>query len=294
MARSIQARLTKACTPETVFVIRRILPWLPSFDSAFSCAEPLTRIRDIAHRNDIPRELKQEIKHSLQNKLHRCAGPEDLEVAADLLSRITSSKAEYSPEFVEQFKQFYEELKEFFNARTLDEQLEAVREWSCCAADTPGPEELPGECFSRRLSRLIPAFLEARQSARTPAELQTVFKLATTLRENLCTPYPGCPAPELQKLQIAEIRLEDYVFTLLSSLINSFAGSPDSFPWHAALACLQMTIRNLRLSGFNQEECRAAEAELRAWSRKFDYHDRNQLLRIKATLDRCRRLGEEH
>ena len=35
---------------------------------------PLTRIRDIAHRNDIPQNVKQEIKHTIQNKLHRNAG----------------------------------------------------------------------------------------------------------------------------------------------------------------------------------------------------------------------------
>lgn len=36
---------------------------------------PLTRIRDIAHRNDIPHDLKQEIKHTLQNKVHYPPSP---------------------------------------------------------------------------------------------------------------------------------------------------------------------------------------------------------------------------
>jgi phosphoglucan,water dikinase len=35
-------------------VMRQIQPWLPSFSSEFTCSVPLTRIRDIAHRNDIP------------------------------------------------------------------------------------------------------------------------------------------------------------------------------------------------------------------------------------------------
>lgn len=47
---------------------------LPSFTEAFTASVPLTRIRDIAHRNDIPSDLKREIKHTLQNKLHRNAG----------------------------------------------------------------------------------------------------------------------------------------------------------------------------------------------------------------------------
>ncbi len=39
---------------------------LPSFNAQFTASTPLTRIRDIAHRSDIPHELKQEIKHTIQ------------------------------------------------------------------------------------------------------------------------------------------------------------------------------------------------------------------------------------
>jgi hypothetical protein len=66
--------------------------------------------RHIGHRNDIPSELKREIKQSLQNKLHRCAGPEDLATSAGLLERITAPGANYSPVFVEQFKIFITSL----------------------------------------------------------------------------------------------------------------------------------------------------------------------------------------
>lgn len=45
---------------------------LPSFNAEFTASTPLTRIRDIAHRNDIPHELKQEIKHTIQVLL--CGG----------------------------------------------------------------------------------------------------------------------------------------------------------------------------------------------------------------------------
>ena len=38
---------------------------LPSFTEAFTASVPLTRIRDIAHRNDIPHDLKQELKHTI-------------------------------------------------------------------------------------------------------------------------------------------------------------------------------------------------------------------------------------
>jgi phosphoglucan, water dikinase len=51
------------------FVARSIYPQLPSHASQFTASVPLTRIRDIAHRGDIPHEMKQEIKHTLQVRL---------------------------------------------------------------------------------------------------------------------------------------------------------------------------------------------------------------------------------
>ena len=75
LASDIFDRLTGIANDENRFVLRRIYPALPSFEASFRQAEPLTRIRDIAHRNDISSELKREIKTTLQNKLHRCAGP---------------------------------------------------------------------------------------------------------------------------------------------------------------------------------------------------------------------------
>ncbi|KAJ6414717.1 hypothetical protein OIU84_003680 [Salix udensis] len=99
-----------------VLVIRKIHPCLPSFKAEFTASVPLTRIRDIAHRGDIPHDLKQEIKHTIQNKLHRSAGPEDLVASEAMLARITKNPGEYSEAFVEQFKIFHHELKDFFNA----------------------------------------------------------------------------------------------------------------------------------------------------------------------------------
>jgi len=109
----------KNTSAQDLLVIRKIHPCLPSFKSEFTASVPLTRIRDIAHRNDIPHELKQEIKHTIQNKLHRNAGPEDLIATEAMLARITKTPGEYSEAFVEQFKIFYSELKDFFNAGRL-------------------------------------------------------------------------------------------------------------------------------------------------------------------------------
>jgi len=85
----------------------------------------LTRIRDIAHRNDIPSQLKQEIKHRLQNKLHRCADPNDLKTCEELIARIRPDGS-LSADFKREFEVFYVELKEFFNVQSVDSCLESA------------------------------------------------------------------------------------------------------------------------------------------------------------------------
>ncbi|KAI5425733.1 hypothetical protein KIW84_031523 [Lathyrus oleraceus] len=66
--------------------------------------------------------------HTIQNKLHRNVGPEDLVATEAMLAKITKNPGEYSEAFVEQFKVFHRELKDFFNAGSLAEQLESIYE----------------------------------------------------------------------------------------------------------------------------------------------------------------------
>lgn len=100
---------------------------LPSFSESFTASVPLTRIRDIAHRNDIPSDLKREIKHTLQNKLHRNAGPEDLVATEAMLQRVTAPGTDYSGAFVHEFRVFTEELRDFFNASGLVTVLQRLQ-----------------------------------------------------------------------------------------------------------------------------------------------------------------------
>lgn len=274
MARRIYNRLSRITTPENAFIIRKIYPWLPSFDSSFTRPEPLTRIRDIAHRNDIPQELKREIKNTLQNKLHRSAGPEDLATSAALIERITVPGADYSPAFVEEFKKFHEELKEFFNARSLDEQLETIIK--------VGTVE----------NSLVRDFFKTKGKADTPEHVLNTFELLTALRVQFNERLQGNNVPEAQQFQLTDIRLEDFSFVLLSQLINYFIAMNDGIPWVLALKCLTLTIENLRLSGFDDEECKAIESEMKVWSMRLDLREHEQLIRLKAALDRCWRLAE--
>ena len=91
-------------------LIRRLHPRLPAFTAEFTQSVPLTRIRDIAHgkgdQHGKCREVRQEIKHTIQNKLHRCAGPEDLVATESMLAKLTAPGTDYPEEFVNEFKIF--------------------------------------------------------------------------------------------------------------------------------------------------------------------------------------------
>lgn len=274
MARDIFRRLSRLATPENAFILRKIYPWLPSFESEFLRPEPLTRIRDIAHRNDIPRELKLRIKTTLQNKLHRNAGPDDLETSSHLLEQITSPGANYPPAFVEEFRKFHLELREFFNARSLDERLASI-------AASSGKAE----------ASVIKRFTEAKASAKTTEDLLAVLELLTELRRLFANRLTGGADSGAQEVQAADTGLEDYFFVLLGRIIADL-GSKGVVRWDYALRCLPMIVYNLGMSGFDEEECRAIASEIEAWRQGFDAERRDGLLRLKATVDRSLRLAE--
>jgi phosphoglucan,water dikinase len=295
LARDIYIRLTRMTTPENVLVIRKIFPWLPAFGKAFTRAEPLTRIRDIAHRSDIPKELKKEIKHTLQNKLHRCAGPEDLATSSALLERITAPQAQYSRPFVEAFKQFHEQLKEFFNAWSLDERLKAMAyKANLQAVDVGRPRPMAARNKTTYPLRLMNEFLHTKNKATTPEELVATLELLTTLRARFYEELPGDTSAEGQERQLADIALEDFSFVLLSRLMDHLDATKKRISWSLALRSLGLAVKNLRLSHLDVDESQAIESELALWGQGFEPHSREHLMRLKATLDRARRLTESY
>ncbi|KAE8708781.1 Phosphoglucan [Hibiscus syriacus] len=330
----------KDSSPQELLVIRKIHPCLPSFKAEFTSSVPLTRIRDIAHRNDIPHDLKQEIKHTIQNKLHRNAGPEDLVATEAMLARITKDPGHYSEAFVGQFKIFHQELKDFFNAGSLTEQLESIR-----------------ESLDERGNLALVMFLECKKSLDAAEGSSSVLDLIKTvwslsslrglivkgLESGLRNDAPDAAIAMRQKWRLCEIGLEDYSFVLLSSLdlsssklvlgrlwllnmleakggANWFADNIEEkniSSWNDPLGVLIVGVNQLSLSRWKPEECAAIENELTAWQEKglfekegsslvlFSLESGNVLLgsedgkriwalRLKATLDRTRRLTEEY
>ncbi|XP_043707593.1 phosphoglucan, water dikinase, chloroplastic-like [Telopea speciosissima] len=306
----------KDASPQEILVIRKIHPCLPSFKSEFTASVPLTRIRDIAHRNDIPHDLKQEIKHTIQNKLHRNAGPEDLIATESMLARISRNSGEYSDAFVEQFKIFHHELKDFFNAGSLTEQLESIK------------VSMDGQSLSAMTS-----FLECKKNQDKLEESNNFSKdddidllmktlqslealravLIKGLESGLRNDAPDTAIAMRQKWRLCEIGLEDYSFVLLSRFLNALeamggsswlaqsAGSKNVSSWGEPICAFIAGIGQLGLSAWKPKECKAIESELFAWQQKGLFEREGSedgkiiwALRLKATLDRARRLTEEY
>ncbi|KAL0856219.1 hypothetical protein Bca101_061372 [Brassica carinata] len=281
----------KDATAEEVLVSRKIHPCLPSFKAEFTASVPLTRIRDIAHRNDIPHDLKQEIKHTIQNKLHRNAGPEDLIATEAMLERITETPGKYSGDFVEQFRIFHNELKDFFNAGSLTEQLDSMK----ISMDERGLSALKlfFECKERLdASGESSNVLELIKTMHSLASLrETIIK---ELNSGLRNDAPDAAIAMRQKWRLCEIGLEDYFFVLLSRYLNALetmggavqlAKDVDSrsvASWKDPLDALVLGVQQ-------------ASSEDAPYFHKGEEDGKTiWAMRLKASLDRARRLTAEY
>lgn len=218
-------------TADALFA-RRMHTRIPSFTDEFMQSTPLTRIRDIAHRNDIPQDLKREIKHTIQNKLHRNAGPEDLAATEALLGRIMSKRDEYSSDFISELQLFLKELRDFFNAGSLEDALHGLE---------PSLDE--------DANRLIGNFISAKKKVDSMPvwDDNTVMDcmhavttvravLSSGLSAGLRNDAPDRALVMRQKWRLSEIRAEDYIFMLLSRFINNLE---DKVGWVASV-CLEI------------------------------------------------------
>ncbi len=266
-ALDIEEAISKFRNESNAWILRRIYPYLPSHAEEFMRHEPLTRIRDIAHRNDIPKELKLDIKHNLQNKLHRSAGPEDLKTAERILGVITVAGADYSPDFVREFKVFYEELKEFFNAEGLQRRLLKLKE-----KDT----ELVG---------VIDDFVALSNAADPIARATEAWKVRSRFKEFAAS----SKLDYLAEIRLADIELEDFAFATISEAINELP--KDGKLTREYFAIILIALQHIVLSEFMVEESRAILTDFSAWEKDvLADSGRLELLRLWASVQRGLRL----
>lgn len=278
---------------------------LPSFAEEFRRAEPLTRIRDLAHRNDIPKDIKHEIKHTLQNKLHRNAGPEDLVAAELMYEKIMSQKDHLNDDFIKQYGLFMEELREFFNAGNLAETLRKVRR-SMYGSDEAGVQiinrflELQAEIDGGGYQSTGSFDLQTNEVMETLHAVTSVRALLLSkLSSGVRNDAPDEALVMRQAFRLAEIRSEDYSFVLLSRYINLLEGHDKSFDqlvkggersWALPLGALVLGLRNIALTGWEPQECMAIENEISRWHQLGELHKPLNALRMRASLERLQRL----
>jgi phosphoglucan,water dikinase len=294
-----------ATDPAVAAVARRLHARLPSFDAAYVAATPLTRVRDLAHRNDIPQALKAEIKHTLQNKLHRNAGPEDLVATHAMLARLRAGDPATPASFLSEFELFAAELRTFFGAADLDAQLAGLApaldadgaaaidralatKDALVALDGGGGSGAAGVDALRELSN---ALADAAHAATTVRAV-----LAAGLASGLRNDASDASLAMRQRWRQADARLEDWVFALLSRLDAAvdppfLATAPDA-SWSVPLGAVLLAVRNVGLSGWRPGECLAVENELCAWRAAAGLDERDGALRLKATLERALRLAQ--
>ncbi|KAH0855550.1 LOW QUALITY PROTEIN: hypothetical protein HID58_007906 [Brassica napus] len=203
-----------------VLVARKIHLCLPSFKAEFTASVPLTRIRDIAHQ----------IKHTIQNKLHRNAGPEDLIATEAMLERITEPRK---------------------------------IQWRLCGAFL-----WMREVFLLSLCFLNVKRLDASGESSNVLELIKTMHSLASLRETIVKELnsglrndaPDAAIAMRQKWRLCEIGLEDYFFVLLSR-----CGIKRLSSWNDPLDALVLGVHQVGLSGWKQEECLAIGNELLAW-----------------------------
>ncbi|CAG9466241.1 unnamed protein product [Pedinophyceae sp. YPF-701] len=278
---------------------RKLVSMLPSFSDEFTVSTPLTRIRDIAHRNDIPQDLKREIKHTIQNKLHRNAGPEDLVATEEMLARITAPGANYPEGFVAEFSLFRDELREFFGAGSLRTLLENI----VPSLDSNHVSTI--EAFISAKETMDAA--EADGSASVQQIMDVLHRLTTVralllsgLSSGLRNDAPNSAMVMRQRWRVAEIKCENFSYVLLSRFINAlevrggadFLGGAHEKEWSLPIGAMVIAMRQLGLSGLDQGECLAVEHELATWQQQGQFQERHNALRLKATLERTQRLVE--
>jgi len=276
---------------------RRMHPKLPSFTEAYTASVPFTRIRDIAHRNDIPHDLKQEIKHTIQNKLHRNAGPEDLVATERMIERL-EAEGGYNDSFMNEFRVFRGELRDFFNASSFTDMLDALRP-SLDDADTPALDN-----FVKAKAKLDSSSESSMNDIVDTLHRLTTVRviLSSGLASGLRNDAPESSLAMRQRWRLAEGRSEDYAFVLLSQLTNMLEaqGGPaalakgEDAAWALPIGAAVLAIRHVGLSGWEPRECAAVENELTAWQQLGEFSLADNALRLKATLERAQRLTQSY
>ena len=264
-------------------VARSILRNLPSFNDQFMVSVPLTRIRDIAHRSDIPHDLKQEIKHKLQNKLHRNAAPDDLVVCEYFINKIKD--ANYSEAFKNEFYIFYEELKEFFNSNNLENLLNKFK-------------DISNENASRT-QEVIDALKNN--------DLQRRIEIITKFREDVCNKIiknevnsgdEKIQKTLLQTTSNLDIELENKLFVIISEYIDKLTRNQNTNKFENnffknLLNLFDLCLKNIEISEIAKKQIQNLKLDYEYYKNNINNLNRFVMLQMKSIVERGNNISIE-
>ena len=264
-------------------VARSILRNLPSFNDQFMVAVPLTRIRDIAHRSDVPRDLKQEIKHKLQNKLHRNASPDDLVVCEYFINKIKD--ADYSEPFKREFFIFYDELKEFFNSSGLESLLGKFK-------------DISGQNASQT-QEVIDALKNN--------DLVKRIEVITRFRENVCSKIikkeveggdEHIQKTLLQTTSNLDIELENKLFVIISEYLDKLTRNQNIVKFENnyfknLLILFKLCLKNIEISEIAKIQIENLKLDFDYFSKNIDKLNRFVMLQMKSIIERGNNISIE-
>ena len=263
-------------------VARSILRNLPSFNDQFMVSVPLTRIRDIAHRSDIPHDLKQEIKHKLQNKLHRNASPDDLVVCEYFINKIKD--ANYSEAFKKEFYIFYDELKEFFNSNNLENLLNKFKDISGQNASQTQEviDSLKNNDLPKRIE-IITKFRENICSKIIKKEVDSGDQIQKTL---------------LQTTSNLDIELENKLFVIISEYIDKLTRNInlnkfENNYFKNLLNLFRLCLKNIEISEIAKKQIENLKLDFEYFNKNVDKLSRFVMLQIKSIVERGNNISIE-
>jgi len=219
-----------------------------------------------------------------------------------MLSKVTATPGEYPEAFVEELRTFLNELRDFFNAGSLTDALRALQ-----PSLDEGSSQI-ADYFYAAKGKLDDADNNNNGASVDDNTIMDALHAATSVRALLAHGLSSGLRNDAsdramamrQRWRLAEIRAEDYVFVLLSRFINkvedrggarALAGGTDGL-WGLPIGALVIGLRHLGLSGYESSECMALEHELTAWQKLGGFQQRDEALRLRATLLRLHRLTD--
>ncbi|KAG8378338.1 hypothetical protein BUALT_Bualt08G0127000 [Buddleja alternifolia] len=270
----------------------------------------------ITHSQDMyPTLLTGFIPTTWRNELKKLVGSENIGTGYIIGAKYTLTPLSYSLKLVEEAK-IYTHINKFnFNQGQYFSNLELFLWFINCnglSLEGVGKDNKNGQSKRSGGDKKMDGFAiwNLKTMERHFQERGILMSFVKEAVGNTC--YTN-DIPHDLKWRLCEIGLEDYGFMLLSRFLNALeaigganwlaenADQKKVNSWADPIGALVVSVRQVGLSGWKPEECVSIGNELMAWKERGiletegnEEGKRIWGLRLKATLDRAKRLTEEY